>query len=92
MLADLERHDPKFTFPAAGLLGLYRCLLEPCVSKQIHGQKLEQRIQIVKEAGTHLSKEGDGLQLRHDKQLFRLRFLEQALELFRDRVIRVLEN
>jgi hypothetical protein len=33
----------------------------------------------LKEAGTYMRKERDGLQLRHDKQLARLRFFEQAL-------------
>ena len=62
------------------------------MSKHIDGQKLEQRNQILKEAGTHLNKERDGLQLRHDKQLARLRFFEQALESSRGRLTRVLDD
>ena len=42
VLADLERDDPKFAFPAARIVGLYRRLWESCVSKHIDGQKLEQ--------------------------------------------------
>ena len=92
VLADLERDDPKFAFPAARLIGLYRRLWESCVSKQIDGQKLEQDKLVLKEAGTHLSKERDGLQVRHDKQLSRLRFFEQALELSRKRLVSVLDD
>ncbi|OGE46430.1 hypothetical protein PENARI_c270G00432, partial [Penicillium arizonense] len=88
VLADLERNDPKSAFPAARLVGLYRRLWESCVSKHIDGQKLEQSNRILKEASRHLTKERDGLQLRHDKQLSRLRFLEQALESSRDRLTR----
>ncbi|KAJ5037736.1 hypothetical protein NUH16_011335 [Penicillium rubens] len=57
VLADLERDDPKFAFPAARLVGLYRRLWESCVSKHIDGQKLEQDNLALKEAGTHLRKE-----------------------------------
>ncbi|KAI3092209.1 hypothetical protein CBS147333_10242 [Penicillium roqueforti] len=92
VLADLERDDPKFAFPAARLVGLYRRLWESCVSKHIDGQKLEQDNLALKEAGTHLRKERDGLQVRHDKQLARLRFFEQALELSRERLVRVLDD
>ncbi|KAJ5203012.1 hypothetical protein N7449_005091 [Penicillium cf. viridicatum] len=92
VLADLERDDPKFAFPAARLVGLYRRLWESCVSKHIDSQKLEQSNRILKEAGTHLRQKRDGLQLRHDKQLSRLRFFEQALELSRERLVRVLDD
>ncbi|KAJ5037716.1 hypothetical protein NUH16_011315 [Penicillium rubens] len=92
VLADLERDDPKFAFPAARLVGLYRRLWESCVSKHVDGQKLEQDNLALKEAGTHLRKERDGLQVRHDKQLSRLRFFEQALELSRERLVRVLDD
>ncbi|CAG8295812.1 unnamed protein product, partial [Penicillium salamii] len=92
VLADLERDDPKFAFPAARLVGLYRRLWESCVSKHIDGQKLEQDNLALKEAGTHLRKERDGLQVRHDKQLSRLRFFDQALELSRERLVRVLDD
>ena len=61
MLADLERDDPKFAFPAARLVGLYRCLWESYVSKHNDGEKLEQRNLALKEAGTYLRKERDGL-------------------------------
>jgi hypothetical protein len=80
VLADLECDDPKFAFPTDQLVVLYRRLWESCVSKQIDGQKLEQSNRILKEASRHLTKERDGLQLRHDKQLSRLRFFEQALK------------
>ena len=70
VLADLERDDPRLTFPAARLVRLYRRLWESCVSKHIDFEKLEQEHLVVKEAGTHLRKERDGLQVRHDKQLF----------------------
>jgi hypothetical protein len=92
VLADLERNDPKFAFLAARLVGLYRRLWESCVSKHLDGQKLEQDNLVLKEAGAHLRKERDGLQVRHDKQLFRLRFYEQALELSRERLISVLDD
>jgi hypothetical protein len=62
------------------------------VSKHIDGQKLEQDKLVLKEAGAHLRKERDGLQVRHGKQLFRLRFYEQALELSRERLISVLDD
>lgn len=92
MLADLERDDPKFAFPAGRIVGLYRRLWESCVSKHIDGQKLEQSNQILKEASRHLTKERDGFQLRHDKQLSRLRFFEQALESSRGRLTRILDD
>jgi hypothetical protein len=92
VLADLESDDPKFAFPAARLVGLYRRLWESCVSKHIDGRKLEQDNLVLKEAGAHLRKERDGLQVRHDKQLFRLRFFEQALELSRKRLVSVLDD
>jgi hypothetical protein len=44
------------------------------------------------EAGTHLRKERDILQVRHDKQLSRLRFFEQALNSSRERLTSVLNN
>jgi hypothetical protein len=62
------------------------------VSKHIDGQKLEQDNLVLKEASAHLRKERDGLQFRHDKQLFRLRFFEQALELSRERLVSVLDD
>ncbi|OGE46849.1 hypothetical protein PENARI_c099G01377 [Penicillium arizonense] len=92
VLADLERDDPKFAFPAARLVGLYRRLWESCVSKHIEGQKLEQSNHILKEASTYLTQERDGLQLRRDKQLSRLRFFEQALESSRGRLTCVLDD
>ncbi|CAG8275481.1 unnamed protein product [Penicillium olsonii] len=92
VLADLERDDPKFAFSAGRLVGLYRRLWESCVSKHIDGEKLEQDNLVLKETGTHLRKERDGLQVRHDKQLSRLRFFEQALELSREKLISVLDD
>ncbi|CAG8023137.1 unnamed protein product [Penicillium salamii] len=92
VLADREHNDPKFAFPAARLVGLYRRLWESCVFKHIDGQKLELENLLLEEAGTHLRKERDGLQLRHDKQLSRLRFFEQALELSREKLIGVLDD
>ncbi|KAJ5041393.1 hypothetical protein NUH16_011169 [Penicillium rubens] len=92
VLADLERDDPKFAFPAARLVGLYRRLWESCVSKHVDVQKIDQSNEILKEAGTHLRKERDGLQLRHDKQLARLRFFEQALESSRERLTSLLDD
>ncbi|KAJ5041896.1 hypothetical protein NUH16_011184 [Penicillium rubens] len=77
-LADLERDDPKFAFPAARLVGLYRRLWEPCVSKHIDGQNHSRGIRLWGRL-THLRKERDGLQLHHEKQLARLRFFRQAL-------------
>ncbi|KAJ5052450.1 hypothetical protein NUH16_011143 [Penicillium rubens] len=68
VLADLERGDPKFAFPAARLVGFYRRLWESCVSKLIDVQKIDQSNEILKEAGTYLRKERDGLQLHHKKQ------------------------
>jgi hypothetical protein len=92
VLADLERDDPKFAFPAARLVGLYRRLWESCVSKHIDSQKLEQENLLLKEAGTHLRQKRDGLQVRYDKQLARLRFVEQALDLARERLVSVLDD
>ncbi|KAK9847186.1 hypothetical protein MYU51_020349 [Penicillium brevicompactum] len=92
VLADLERDDPKFAFPAARLVGIYRHLWESCVSKHIDGEKLEQGNLVLKEAGAQLRKKRDGLQVRCDKQLFRLRFFEQALELSRGRLVSVLDD
>ncbi|KAI1828818.1 hypothetical protein DTO027I6_10282 [Penicillium roqueforti] len=92
VLAGLERDDPKFAFPAARLVGLYRRLWESCVSKHIDVQKIEQSNEILKEAGTHLRKERDGLQLHHKKQVARLRFFEQALESSRERLISLLDD
>ncbi|CAG8022769.1 unnamed protein product [Penicillium salamii] len=92
VLADLERDDPKFAFPAARLIGLYRRLWESCVSKHIDGQKLEQENLVLKEAGTHLRQKRDGLQFRHDKQLSRLHFFEQALNSSRQRLTSLLDD
>ena len=92
MLADLERDDPKFAFPAARLVGLYRRLWESCVSKHIDVQKLEQEKLVLKEAGTHLRQKRDSLQVRYDRQLSRLRFYEQALDLSRERLVSVLDD
>jgi hypothetical protein len=92
VLADLERDDHKFAFLATRLVGLYRRLWESCVSKHIDGQELQQSNQILREAGPHLRKERDGLQLRHDKQLARLRFFGQALESSRERLISLLDD
>ena len=92
MLVDLERDDHKFAFPAARLVGLYRCLWESCVTKHIDGEQLEQSNQVLKEAGAHLRKEKDSLQHCHDKQLSRLRFFEQALESCRERLTSILDD
>ncbi|CAG8258606.1 unnamed protein product [Penicillium olsonii] len=92
VLADLESDDPKFAFLAARLVGLYRRLWESCVSKHIDGQKLEQENLVLKEAGTHLRQKRDGFQFRHEKQLSRLRFFEQALDLSRERLVSVLDE
>ncbi|CAG8138369.1 unnamed protein product [Penicillium nalgiovense] len=92
VLADLERDDPKFAFPAARLVGLYRRLWESCVSKHIDVQKIDQSNEILKEAGTYLRKERDSLQLHHEKQLARLRFFGQALESSRERLISLLDD
>jgi hypothetical protein len=62
------------------------------VSKHIDGQKLEQDNLVLKEAGANLRKERDSLQVRHDKQLSRLRFFEQALEVSRERLVSVLDD
>ncbi|CAG8135529.1 unnamed protein product [Penicillium nalgiovense] len=92
VLADLKRDNPKFAFLATRLVGLYRCLWESCVSKHIDGQELQQCNQILREAGTHLRKERDGLQLHYEKQVARLRFFEQALESSRERLISLLDD
>ena len=62
------------------------------MSKHIDGQKLQQSNQILKEAGTHLRRERDGLQLYHKKQLAQLRFFEQALESTQERLISLLND
>jgi hypothetical protein len=92
VLADLESDDPKFAFPAARLVGLYRRLWESCVFMHVDGQKLEHGNLALKEAGAHLRKKRDGLQVRHDKQLSRLRVFEQALGLSQERLISVLDD
>ncbi|CAG8231861.1 unnamed protein product [Penicillium olsonii] len=92
VLADLERDDPNFAFPAARLVGLYGRLWESCVSKHIDGQKLEQETLLLDEAGAHLRTKRDGLQLRHDKQLARLRFFERALASSRERLTCILDD
>ncbi|CAG7936295.1 unnamed protein product [Penicillium salamii] len=92
VLADLERDKTNLAFPAARLVGLFRRLWESCVSKHIGSEKLEQDNLILKEAGTHLRKERDGLQIRHDKQLSRLRFFEQELNSSRERLTSVLDD
>ena len=92
VIANLERDDPKLAFQAARLVGLYRRLWESCVPKHLDGEKLEQNNQILREANMHLGNERDGLQLRHDEQLSRLRCFEQALESSRERLIGVLND
>ncbi|OQD78976.1 hypothetical protein PENANT_c068G09919 [Penicillium antarcticum] len=92
VLADLERDDPKFALLATRLVGLYRRLWESCVSKHIDGQKLEQENLGLKEVGVLLRKKRDDLQRRHDRQLPRLRFFEQALQSSRERLIKVLDD
>ncbi|CAG7978249.1 unnamed protein product [Penicillium salamii] len=92
VLGALESDDPKFAFPAARLVGLYRRLWESCVSKHIDGKKLEQDNLVLKEAGTHLRKKRDGFQVRHDKQVYQLCFFEQALESSRERLVSVLDD
>ncbi|KAL2697969.1 hypothetical protein AAEP93_010679 [Penicillium crustosum] len=82
VLADLERDDPKFAFPAARPVALYRRLWGSCVSNNL----------ALKEVGTHLRKERDRLQLRHEKQLSRLCFFEQALKSSRERLTSVLDD
>lgn len=57
--------------------------------KHIDGQKLEQETLILEEAGMYLRKERYGLRVQYDKQLFRLRFFKQALELSRERLVSV---
>ena len=51
----------------SSLAGLCWRLWEPCVFKHMDGQKLQQGNLVLKEAGTHLRTNRDGLQLRHDK-------------------------
>ncbi|KAK9847941.1 hypothetical protein MYU51_017423 [Penicillium brevicompactum] len=46
----------------------------------------------LKQASTHLRKETDSVQVRHDKQLSWLRIFEQALESSRERLTSVLDN
>ena len=92
VLADLERHGPKFAFPATRLVGLYRRLWESCVSKHFDGEKLEQSNRNLKEDGMCLTNERDSLQRRHDKQLAQLRFFEQALESSRERLVNLLDD
>ncbi|CAG8372084.1 unnamed protein product, partial [Penicillium salamii] len=92
VLGALESDDPKFAFPAARLVGLYRRLWESCVSKHIDGENLEQGNLVLKEAGTHLRKKRDGFQVRHDKQVYQLCFFEQALESSRERLVSVLDD
>ena len=92
VLGALESDDPKFAFPEARLVGLYRRLWESCVSKHIDGENLEQGNLALKEAGTQLRQKTDGLQVRRDKQLSRLRFTEQALNMSRERLTSVLDD
>ncbi|KAK9847415.1 hypothetical protein MYU51_019461 [Penicillium brevicompactum] len=67
VLADLERDDPKFAFPAARLVGIYQRLWESCVSKHMGGEKLEQENLVLKEAVAYLRKERDGLQFLYGR-------------------------
>lgn len=60
--------------------------------KHIDGKKLEQNNHVLKEAGIRLREERDGPQLRHDKQLSRLRFFAQALESSRERLSSILDD
>ena len=62
------------------------------MSKHIDGQKLEQENMALKEADTNLRQKRDGLETRHDKQLVRLCFFEQALDLSRERLVGVLDD
>jgi hypothetical protein len=62
------------------------------VSKHIDGEKLQQDNLVLKEAGAHLRKEGDSLEARHDKQLYRLCFFEQALKSSRERLVSLLDD
>ncbi|KAJ5827547.1 hypothetical protein N7447_004310 [Penicillium robsamsonii] len=89
---EAETRHTLVTEPSARLIGIYRRVWESCVSKHIDGQKLEQNNLVLKEVGAQLRKERDLLQLRHDKQLSRLRVFEQALELSRERLSSVIDG
>lgn len=62
------------------------------MSRHIDCEKLEQDNLVLKEVVTHLRKERDGLQVRRDKQLSRLRFFEQALKSIRERLTSILDD
>ncbi|CRL30512.1 unnamed protein product [Penicillium camemberti] len=76
---DLERDDPKFAFPAARLVGLYRCLWESYVSKlQAHRWPEAKAEQSDLEGGWYAPEKKEGGL--------------QALELSQERLVSILDD
>ena len=86
----LERDDPKLAFQAARLVGLYRRLWESCVSKHLDCEKANETNQVLRDVSMNLSDENEGLQSRHDEQLSRLCFFDQASNSSRERLTGIL--
>ena len=91
-LARLEREDPKLAFQAARIVGLYRRLWESCTSKHIEGSKLAKANHGLRETNRHLTDERNKMQSRHDDQIARLQFFDQALESSRIRLSDILKD
>jgi hypothetical protein len=92
VIARLEREDPKFAFQAARVVGLYQRLWEPCTSKYIEGSKLAKANLGLRETHRHLTDERNKMPLRHDDQIARLQFFDQALESSRLRLSDILKD
>jgi hypothetical protein len=91
-LARLEREDPKLAFQAARIVGLYRRLWESCTSKHIEGSKLAKANHGLRETHRHLTDKRNQMQSRHDDQIARLQFFDQALESSRLRLSDILKD
>ncbi|OKP01800.1 hypothetical protein PENSUB_7242 [Penicillium subrubescens] len=89
-LARLEREDPKLAFQVTSLIGLYRRLWESCMAKHIEGSKLANVNHSLRETHRHLTDERNKMQSRHDDQIARLQFFDQALESSRLRLSDIL--
>ena len=91
-LARLEREDPKLAFQAARIVGLYRRLWESCTSKHIEGSKLAKANHGLRETHRYMTDERNKMQSRHDDQIARLQFFDQALESSRIRLSDILKD
>lgn len=92
LLAELEQDDPKVAFQAARILGLYRRLWESCVSKHGGNERLENINHDLKEENVRLLDEKSRLQAHHHEQRAEFDRLDQALDLFRFRLVNILDE